>query len=266
MKKGVCFFHDRDLCFFAHPEEDRGAKMPPQQRRQLQHIPRGAGRGAGGAGPAGPGGGQGPAGAPFDKRRRKNPLNRSRAKLLRHFVATRLARHLGPAAPPVLDVAGGKGELGFLLANLDGARVAVLEPRPLETARFRKRLDRGIYHQNDAINGSIAVGLDESRGAAREPEGVPLLLTRELVRAVLSGGGASAEAEAARAMRAAAEFDWSQAEHEGGGGSGAGEGGAPRGVGGLGVRGFVRVWGGGGRGGGGGGFACTDRAAQAGGA
>jgi hypothetical protein len=39
----------------------------------------------------------------------------------------------------VLDIAGGKGELSFELANLTGVPTTVVDPRPLQLDRFSKR-------------------------------------------------------------------------------------------------------------------------------
>ncbi len=39
----------------------------------------------------------------------------------------------------VMDVAGGKGELAFQLLNLSGIPATVIDPRPLDIARYKKR-------------------------------------------------------------------------------------------------------------------------------
>ncbi len=38
-----------------------------------------------------------------------------------------------------MDVAGGKGELAFQLLNLSGIPATVIDPRPLDIARYKKR-------------------------------------------------------------------------------------------------------------------------------
>ena len=48
---------------------------------------------------------------------------------------------------PILDVAGGKGEMSFELVNLAGLSCTVVDPRPMSLHHAEKRLKAGIFHR-----------------------------------------------------------------------------------------------------------------------
>ena len=54
------------------------------------------------------------------------------------FLIDTFGRELLKEGSGVLDVAGGKGELGFELLNLNGIKATVVEPRALQLWRQHK--------------------------------------------------------------------------------------------------------------------------------
>ena len=57
---------------------------------------------------------------------------------------------------PVLDVAGGKGVLGFELQNLNGVPCTIVDPRARYTLRkLEKKWSWGIYGRNKASGAHI---------------------------------------------------------------------------------------------------------------
>ena len=50
-----------------------------------------------------------------------------------------------------LDVAGGKGEFSFEIVNLNGVMSTVIDPRPLDLYRFKRKLRFGYFHRNDVL-------------------------------------------------------------------------------------------------------------------
>lgn len=47
----------------------------------------------------------------------------------------------------VLDIAGGKGELAFEMANRDHCDVTVVDPRPLSVERYHRKFVLGVFHE-----------------------------------------------------------------------------------------------------------------------
>lgn len=74
-------------------------------------------------------------------------MNRSKAGAFRRWLADTFGRDVLGSGTGLLDIAGGKGELSFELANLTGVPTTVVDPRPLQLDRFIKRLLVGIYHR-----------------------------------------------------------------------------------------------------------------------
>ena len=57
----------------------------------------------------------------------------------RRWLADTFGRDVLGSGTGLLDIAGGKGELSFELANLTGVPTTVVDPRPLQLDRFIKR-------------------------------------------------------------------------------------------------------------------------------
>jgi hypothetical protein len=51
----------------------------------------------------------------------------------------------------VLDVAGGKGELAFELSALNAVTCTVIDPRPMDLYRYKRKLLFGYYHRNEVL-------------------------------------------------------------------------------------------------------------------
>lgn len=104
-KKGMCLFVDK--CFFAHPEEAKGSCMKDKPRTW---------------------GG-----------RRVRVLNDGRANCFRRFIVERFGLDTLQGGTGILDVAGGKGELTFLLEHLNGLTTTCVEPRLLQLKSYARR-------------------------------------------------------------------------------------------------------------------------------
>ena len=84
-------------------------------------------------------------GKPLSGWRSARLVKSGRAFAFRRF----LLQVFGSAPLCALDVAGGKGELGFELQNLNEWKVAVVDPRDkLDTSDFRKKWQHGLYTRN----------------------------------------------------------------------------------------------------------------------
>eukprot|EP00392_Amoebophrya_sp_AT5.2_P003613 g3618.t1 len=87
--------------------------------------------------------------------------------LLEHIIAPmrnslRLAAHSGEEEDPisVLDVAGGKGELAFELAYLNGMNCTIIDPRETEIQPYLAKRARGGYHCNPWLLPYVNVPLE----------------------------------------------------------------------------------------------------------
>lgn len=78
--------------------------------------------------------------------------NEGRAGALRRWLVDIFGADFLRSGSGILDVAGGKGELSFELNNLSGIRSTVVDPRPLEIDRYRKKLQCGFYHNNQVLS------------------------------------------------------------------------------------------------------------------
>ena len=83
---------------------------------------------------------------------RHRVYNEGRAAALRRWLIDIFGYEYLRSGSGVLDVAGGKGELSFEMVNLSGIPSRVIDPRPLELNRFRKKLHYGFYHNNEILS------------------------------------------------------------------------------------------------------------------
>jgi hypothetical protein len=118
-RKGFCAFEAK--CYFRHPPKQKGADKKARAEK----------RGWGG---------------------RLVLRNENRCAMLRRFLIETYGREYLASGSGVLDVAGGKGELAFELLNVEGIPATVIDPRPLDLKCFKRRLERGMYHRNLALN------------------------------------------------------------------------------------------------------------------
>lgn len=75
-----------------------------------------------------------------------------------------------PAPPRILDVAGGKGELAFELAALNGGNCVVVDPRCTALDEYERKLKQGAFHHNHAFLPFVQVPMpigEEEHGAER---------------------------------------------------------------------------------------------------
>ena len=191
VRRGLCFY--KSECFYLHPEDEKGSLLKQQKRKGNRIV----------------------------------VSNRNRARILRFFAVTRLGDHQHDRGF-VLDVAGGKGEIGYIFQNVDGLQSAVIDPRPLQTDRFQKRLRRGIYHQNSVMRKTIARSHEESCRSPRDPLSLRILLTPALVKALgqfmsakkcppeLATNTTKLDQAIREAVQAAKAFNWKDATHEDG--------------------------------------------------
>lgn len=119
-RSGSCLYHSKGRCKFRHPEECV-PKVQPRERHR-------------------------------SKGGRLQTRNDCRVIRFRAFIAS----HFGPDNPltaqRVLDVAGGKGELGFQMAQLCHVEsVHVVDPRSLKLGHYQMRWRRGFYHTSAKV-------------------------------------------------------------------------------------------------------------------
>ncbi|CAG9464591.1 unnamed protein product [Pedinophyceae sp. YPF-701] len=185
LRRGACLFDsDGGRCFFSHPEHERGALA---LRPHNGSGRRGEARGG--------------------ERQRRKVLKRGRAKLFRDFLVRVFGEDLMRLGG-VLDVAGGKGELAFVLENLNGVRCDVIDPRRGALAKCRAQLKVGIYHQNPCLNATISRDFETcARGAAATPVRHRMILTRAVVHAVFPDGPPDPQRAAAAFRDAIAAAD-----------------------------------------------------------
>ena len=82
--------------------------------------------------------------------KRRRVYNEGRASAVRRWMLNVLGReYLFEGG--CLDIAGGKGELSFEIMNLNGVMSTVIDPRPLDLYRFKRKLEFGFYHRNDVL-------------------------------------------------------------------------------------------------------------------
>ena len=122
-KRGACKFERS--CWFRHGTDGTDPSPPPAAQPSKRLCVKG-GRSKG----------------------RKALRNSGTALVFRRFLYDKFGHDALDAGEGVLDVAGGKGELGFVLRNVSGVRATVVDPRPLDLGSFEKRFRRGMYHRS----------------------------------------------------------------------------------------------------------------------
>lgn len=152
--KGFCVFGDR--CFFDHPDDVQPVDGPTpfvepgntraDREERAQRQPRGASTAAAnGAASDEPG-------ARISRyRMRARVRNHHRASMLRRWVLERYGLERVAAGAGVLEVAGGKGELSFQFAKVNGIRATNVDPRRGRLDKYRKVLAAGFYTRNRAF-------------------------------------------------------------------------------------------------------------------
>lgn len=123
-----------------------------------------------------------PPGAPRSNPGSKSSRTRNKGRaaafhvwLLERFGVDVLRRGAG-----VLDVAGGAGELSFLLVNLSGVRSTVVDPRPLSLEDFARRYYAGWLHRGEPSG---------QKQPALAPGHAPCFFDNALWRSALYGDG-----------------------------------------------------------------------------
>jgi hypothetical protein len=119
-KKGTCIFHEK--CQFRHPPQDQMTNPPDRSSSPTRHGTWG----------------------------RKRIYNEGRASALRRWVLKTF--DLNDLSGGILDIAGGKGEISFEFLNLNQIQCTVIDPRPLDLFRFKRKLEFGFYHRNEVLN------------------------------------------------------------------------------------------------------------------
>ena len=135
-RKGTCRLGDR--CYFRHPEAERGAEATQYSTA----------RSWGG--------------------HRRKVRNGGRAWALCRFVVEEFGLADGGHPHGVLDIAGGTGEVAFLLSNLCGIKATVVDPRRPTLYRIVRKLLRGHFQRDP----SAQVYLPKRR--SREDRVVPI--------------------------------------------------------------------------------------------
>lgn len=82
--------------------------------------------------------------------KRRRVYNEGRASAVRRWMLNVLGREY-MLEGGCLDIAGGKGEFSFEIMNLNGVMSTVIDPRPLDLYRFKRKLEFGFYHRNDVL-------------------------------------------------------------------------------------------------------------------
>jgi hypothetical protein len=173
--------------------------------------------------------------------RRRRVRNNCKVGCLRRWLLDEFGVALLSEGGGVLDIAGGKGELAFELENLNRVPVTVVDPRPLNLGKFRRKLAAGLYWRNPLMHAHIDAGVTPET-APRAPRHLrclfdaPLLAALPLAarparcdgvclaglrRSLRLGRGSSCS------CRACAALDREMDEDEEDGGGGRGDDGAP---------------------------------------
>jgi len=113
--------------------------------------------------------------------RRNKIINRNRAGSFRRWLMDTFGREVLGSGTGVLDIAGGKGELSFELANLTGVPSTVIDPRPLRLDRFIKRLMAGIYHRTGPWQAYNCLPVPSSTSEVRRPDHVGVFFNDRLL-------------------------------------------------------------------------------------
>jgi hypothetical protein len=116
--KGTCLFMDK--CRFRHPIESCCEKSRNRSRHGTW--------------------------------KRKRVFNEGRVGALRRWLLNTFGIEYLNSGTGILDVAGGKGEFSFEALNLNGIRSTVIDPRPMDLYRFKRKLAFGFYHRNQILD------------------------------------------------------------------------------------------------------------------
>ena len=114
--------------------------------------------------------------------KRKVVRNESRAGVFRRFLIDEFGLDTLKSGG-CIDVAGGKGDLGFQLVNLNGIAATVIDPRPLQLRKFSRCLQRGMYHRNKIFSSNKYVQVPYSANAAKSPKHMAICLDYALLSA-----------------------------------------------------------------------------------
>jgi hypothetical protein len=148
--KGICIFHEK--CQFRHPPQEKKSNTDPSTKSS-RHGTWG----------------------------RKRIYNEGRASALRRWVLKTFDIN-DLTSRGILDIAGGKGEISFEFLNLNEIPCTVIDPRPLDLFRFKRKLEYGFYHRNEVLacynrrlgpvtNGAVAAIDDSSGGTTLDDKG-----------------------------------------------------------------------------------------------
>ncbi|KAF4651733.1 hypothetical protein FOL47_000214 [Perkinsus chesapeaki] len=121
---GRCLYKEK--CFFSHPPE-----VLEEYNRKQAEIEENGGRKRN----RGPG-------------KRNKVQNYSRAFVFRRFLIDTYGIEFLRGGSGVIDVAGGKGEVGFELKNLNDIEATNVDPRPMDLRKFVKKYEWDIYNRN----------------------------------------------------------------------------------------------------------------------
>ena len=121
---------------------------------------------------------------------------RATSRKNRVFVFRDFIRQTYPYLTPdavILDVAGGKGDLSWLLTNVDGWQSIVVDPRPTSDSHWKKRIDFLREHPEEAKERAIpgrptyqplAALLEDLPSDLRKPRHLQLWVDDKLVEAL----------------------------------------------------------------------------------
>ena len=115
--------------------------------------------------------------------RRRRVRNNCKVGCLRRWLLGEFGLEALRAGGGVLDIAGGKGELAFELENLNRVPVTVVDPRPMNLGKFRRKLAAGLYWRNPLMHAHIDAGVTPT-SAPRAPRHLRCLFDAPLLAAL----------------------------------------------------------------------------------
>eukprot|EP00438_Fugacium_kawagutii_P003042 Skav229445 [mRNA] locus=scaffold397:229789:230925:+ [translate_table: standard] len=184
LRSGICQYGGS--CFFAHPEEAGRLAIERLQLRRSKPNAKIANRGEG---------------------RRNGVKNYSKSSVLRRWLLENLGIEQLRSGP-VLDVAGGKGELAWELLNLNLVQGVVLDPRPLDLKTVERKWRHGLFWRNPIFHNFLHCTFDGTQ-EPKVPEHWRLLLTDDLIDS-LKGGTEEFVAAFEKSRQKAAELRWTR--------------------------------------------------------
>jgi hypothetical protein len=93
---------------------------------------------------------------PFNENSTRAMSKKIRVYVLRDFLFRNYSSTLTMAmGPTVLDVAGGKGDLSWILRNIDGVNSIVADPRTPNHRRLLKSVEFLLNHPEEAVIRSV---------------------------------------------------------------------------------------------------------------